>query len=107
MSMHQHSDRPSLAANGPHSQHDLNSGEPSFWRSKTDIVAVGFFLIAAFLLLSEHRAHAFGYLPFLFLLACPFLHMFMHKGHGGHGGRHGPGDSARRSDRPNPPSEGA
>jgi hypothetical protein len=23
------------------------------------------------------------------LLACPFMHMFMHGGHGGHGGGHG------------------
>ncbi|NJO34307.1 MAG: DUF2933 domain-containing protein [Rhodospirillales bacterium] len=24
-------------------------------------------------------------LPFLLILACPLLHMFMHGGHGGHG----------------------
>lgn len=47
---------------------------------------LAFLAIAAFFLLSEHRAHALGYLPFLFLLACPFLHMFMHGGHGAHGG---------------------
>ena len=45
----------------------------------------GFIAIAGFLLLTEHRAHLFGALPFLFLLACPFLHMFGHSGHGGHG----------------------
>lgn len=44
----------------------------------------GFVAIAGFFLISEHRAHLFGALPFLFLLACPLLHMF---GHGGHGRR--------------------
>jgi hypothetical protein len=27
-----------------------------------------------------------GYLPFLLLLACPLMHLFMHHGHGHHGG---------------------
>ena len=37
----------------------------------------------------EHRAHLYGALPYLLLLACPLMHLFMHHGHGGHGG-HGP-----------------
>lgn len=43
--------------------------------------------IAAFYLLTEHRAHLaldLPYLPFLLLAACPLLHMFGHGGHGGH-----------------------
>jgi hypothetical protein len=61
-----------------------------FWTSKTGFVTIGFLLIAGFFLLSEHRAHFFGFLPFLLLLACPLLHMFMHGGRSGHGshGRH-------------------
>ena len=46
----------------------------------------GFAAIAVFFLITEHRAHLFGALPFLFLLACPLLHMFGHGGHGAHGG---------------------
>jgi hypothetical protein len=57
-----------------------------FWTSKTGIVTIAFLLIAAFFLLSEHRAHTLGVLPFLLLAACPLLHMFMHGGLGGHGG---------------------
>jgi copper chaperone CopZ len=49
----------------------------------------GFIAIAGFFLFTEHRAHLFGILPFLFLLACPFLHMFGHGGHAGHGGHDG------------------
>ena len=44
--------------------------------------------IAAFYLLTEHRAHLLGALPFLLLLACPLMHLFMH---GGHGHSHGNG----------------
>ena len=30
----------------------------------------------------EHRVHLFGVLPYLFLLACPLMHLFMHHGRG-------------------------
>lgn len=36
--------------------------------------------IIGFFLLTEHRAHAFGILPWLFLLACPAMHLLMHRG---------------------------
>jgi cation transport ATPase len=55
----------------------------------------GFIAIAGFLLFTEHRAHLFGALPFLLLLACPFLHMFGHSGHGGHGGYGNHGGTGR------------
>lgn len=50
------------------------------WRS--GLALLGFLAIAAFFLLSEHRAHALGILPYVLLLLCPLLHLF---GHGGHG----------------------
>lgn len=49
----------------------------------------------AYLFFGEHRVHLLGYLPFLFLLACPLLHMTMHGGHGGGHGPDHPGDRAR------------
>lgn len=48
----------------------------------------GFVAIAAFFLWTEHRAHLIGglsWLPYLFILACPLMHVFMHHGHGDHG----------------------
>lgn len=53
-------------------------------------IFVAFLAIAAFFLVSEHRAHLLGALPYLLLLACPLMHLFMHHGHGKHGahGRH-------------------
>ena len=59
--------------------------------ARTLLATVGFLLIAAFFLATEHRAYLFGLLPYLLLLACPLLHMFGHGGHGGHGHR-GPTD---------------
>jgi hypothetical protein len=41
--------------------------------------------VAAYFLLTEHLAHVVGALPFLLLLACPLMHVFMHGGHGAHG----------------------
>jgi hypothetical protein len=36
----------------------------------------------AALIAYDHRVHVIGALPFLVLLACPLMHLFMH-GHGG------------------------
>jgi hypothetical protein len=60
---------------------------PGFWKSKIGLVTIGFLMIALFFLLTEHRAHVFGALPWLLILACPLMHLFMHRGHG-HGGQH-------------------
>lgn len=83
-----------------------------FLYSRTGLVAIGFPAIAAFLLLYEHRVHVFGYLPFLLLLLCPLLHIFMHggHGHGGHGAaeghEHGT-EPAQRRDASNDRPQGA
>lgn len=58
-------------------------------RTRTILTALGFLGIVAFLLTTEHRAHLFGLLPFLLLLACPFLHLFMHGGHSAHDAERG------------------
>jgi len=47
----------------------------------------GFLLIIGSLLFTEHRVHVLGFLPYLFLLACPLMHMF-HHGHGGSNHHH-------------------
>ncbi len=54
------------------SQHD--SEPKGFWGSRYSIGLIVMGAIAAFFLLSEHRAHFFGALPFLLLLACPLMH---------------------------------
>lgn len=66
----------------PHEHHSPNGG-----KTRINWILIGFLAIAAFFLFGEHRAHALGALPYLLLLACPLLHLFMHRGHGG-GHRH-------------------
>ena len=55
--------------------------------TKTRWVLIAFLGIAGFFLVTEHKAHVLGALPYLILLACPLLHMIMHRGHGHHGGQ--------------------
>lgn len=86
--------------NHDHSRHD--SEPKGFWGSRYSIGLIALGAIAAYFLLSEHRAHFFAALPFLLLLACPLIHLFMHHGHGGHGGRRQPDTSAP----PKPPTTG-
>lgn len=59
--------------------HDSPEGQPR--RNWSTWAFIGFLAIAAFFLLSEHRTHLLGALPFLLLLACPLLHFFHHGGH--------------------------
>jgi hypothetical protein len=62
-----------------------NQTKPGFFSSRSNIVLVGCLAIAGFYLVTEHYAHVIPYLPWLLLLACPLMHVFMHGGHGGHG----------------------
>ncbi len=65
-----------------------------------------FAAIAVFFLWEEHQAHILGALPWLILLACPFIHIFMHRDHGhAHGHRHD--DTDRRAARPSDGERGA
>jgi hypothetical protein len=69
-------------------EHGGGGGDATARRAKW--VWIGFAVVAAVFLWTEHRAHLLGWLPFLLLAACPLLHLFMHGGHG-HGGRGGEG----------------
>ena len=42
----------------------------------------GFLVIAGYFVITEHRAHAIQFLPYVLLLACPLMHLL--HGHGGH-----------------------
>ena len=50
----------------PHGQH-----QPTGSTTWGKWVLVGFLIVTAFFLWTEHRAHALGALPYLLLLACP------------------------------------
>jgi hypothetical protein len=38
----------------------------------------------AALLFVQHWVHIPQFLPYMVILACPLMHLFMHKGHGSH-----------------------
>ena len=67
---------------------------PSFWRSPPGLALWVAVVIGGFYLVTEHTAHLFGALPYLFLLACPLMHVFMHRGHGQHGHQQDPSRSS-------------
>lgn len=64
-----------------HEHREYHAPRESFWRSRTAWALLGFIAIGGFFLVTEHRAHLLGWLPFILLAFCPLLHIF---GHGGH-----------------------
>ncbi|MEP7303838.1 MAG: DUF2933 domain-containing protein [Caldimonas sp.] len=83
--------------NHDHSQRDVHP--QAFWGSRYSGGLIVLGAVALYFLLTEHRAHFFFALPFLLLLACPLMHIFMHHGHGGHGGGEDrPVDGARTAE---------
>ncbi len=53
--------------------------------SWVSILVVGIILAGGYFLWATYREQLFGYWPYLILLLCPLMHIFMHRGHGGHG----------------------
>lgn len=72
------------------------SEHQSFWRSAQGMATLFMIGAVTYFLLIEHRTHLFQWLPFLILLLCPVMHLFMHRGHGRHGdhGNSGSADDA-------------
>lgn len=64
-----------------HSHHHQNA---PWYRNRATLVLIGFIAVAGYFLISEHQAHFINVLPYLLLLACPLMHLFMHGGHGDH-----------------------
>lgn len=54
------------------------------WRSRSSLALCGILAIGAVMLLTGHENHLLGALPFLLVLGCPLMHLFMHHGHGEH-----------------------
>lgn len=71
-----------------HSHHENTEGSNGggWLFSRTGIATCVALAVLGFLIYEGHGAHLLGYLPYLLILACPLMHIFMHGGHGGHGG---------------------
>ena len=68
----------------------------SIWKNPLVIVCL---LIVGYWLFTYHSQHLLGWLPYLILLLCPLMHIFMHGGHG-HGG-HGSQDDGESQNQKN------
>jgi len=60
----------------------MNKQKAPFWRTPSGWSAIGLITAASYFLLVEHGEHVFRYLPYLILLLCPVMHIFMHGSHG-------------------------
>ncbi len=65
----------------------MDRQRPSFWKTPAGFAALVLIGVVSYFLLMEHRQHVWQLLPYLILLACPLLHLFMHGSHGGHAGQ--------------------
>jgi hypothetical protein len=81
--------------------HDHNSTTPGSFRSLFRLVLLISLAIAAYFLISEHRAHILSgqWTAPILLIAFIGLHFLMHLGHGGHGGGGCGGGHFSRRDR--------
>ena len=71
---------PKLSSTPPNKWRTLLVGTPLGWGLTLALAALGIYLFM------NHSGHVVAALPYLLLLACPLLHLFMH---GGHGHQHG------------------
>jgi carbon starvation protein CstA len=60
----------------------------SYWLTNKGLASIGLITAVSYFLFMEHRQHLVEYLPFIIILLCPLMHLFMHGGHGNHGGKH-------------------
>lgn len=56
--------------------------------SRGTIIACIVLTVVGFLVYTGHGAHMLGFFPYLLILACPLMHLFMHGGHGHSHGDH-------------------
>lgn len=82
---------------------DHQTDHPSRWGSPFGIFMVIAGALGAYYLLTEHLTHVTQAVPYLFLLACPLMHLFHGHGHG-HGShqhrQNADGSSREEPDRP-------
>jgi hypothetical protein len=67
-----------------HRDERIHGHHESWLLSRTGLVTLGALVIMGFLVYTGHSAHLLGFLPYLLILACPLMHLFMHSGHHQH-----------------------
>jgi hypothetical protein len=67
--------------------HSIHAHHANHWKTAYSVWLLAIGAVGAYFLLTQHFTHVVQALPFLLLLACPLMHLFMHHGHSGHGDR--------------------
>jgi Mn2+/Fe2+ NRAMP family transporter len=67
---------------------EKNMNIKSPWTSFHGIATLIVTVAAIIFVLTEHLDHLLEYFPFLIILLCPLMHIFMHKGHADKSGNH-------------------
>jgi Protein of unknown function (DUF2933) len=60
----------------------MNQAPGRFWTSTRGMAALALIAAVSYFLFVEHRQHLLPALPYLILLSCPLMHIFMHRAHG-------------------------
>ena len=66
----------------------MKNQHPNFWSTPTGWAALALIAAVTYFLVLEHGQHTLQFLPYLILLLCPLMHVFMHGNHGKHGHDH-------------------
>lgn len=64
---------------------EQNERRGTWFRSRANVALLVFLGIIGYFLIMEHWPHVIQALPYLLILVCIVMHLFMHRGHG-HGG---------------------
>lgn len=56
----------------------------SFWLTTQGLSLLALVGAIAYFLVMDHREHIIEFLPYFILLACPLMHLMMHRGHSHH-----------------------
>ena len=79
------------------SDHRHDTEPASFWRSRYGVGLMVLGSVSGYFLWTEHRAHLAGALPYILLLSCLLMHLFMHHGSEGQSGA---GAETNKADKP-------
>jgi hypothetical protein len=65
-------------------QHDRTSGHSiaRWYKSPVGILLLALAVALGYYLWVYHSQHVLAFLPFIFILACPLMHLLMHRNHG-------------------------
>lgn len=66
----------------PHHHSDPSDTPTPFSKSAVGVALIMLALVVGFYLIREHWSHLGQTWPYLLLLLCPVMHLFMHNGHG-------------------------